>query len=247
MERMRRAISFTILLAAAIAAAPGCGAHPLVAGAASDASSDVSAPSSPDASPADATSAMPDAEANPFLDPSYDPSMFAVCVPGRDQTCNDNLAQSSLAGVCALVVAPVLGSSCTCNDGFSLNPKTQRCRAGATICLAAAADEWPIKKPLEHADCAARERLECANGFVGGGRQSVSRDLDALIQTCHPYAVWIRIEFTGGCPSLLEMGRASASDVQTADCMVAALATKRWGCAEDPSACQLYEYDTLIP
>jgi hypothetical protein len=177
------------------------------------------------------------------------PEAVGYCSSG-DRICNDDPTQSALAGVCTVFGDPPIGWGCVCNPGFSLTPPTPRgqlCRAGTT-CIAAAADAWAIKRPLDHFDCEARTILECQGASEGVGKQTVSADLTALIRSCYePYGVWIRIEFAAGCPSLLELSNDLDLDKQIADCLVAALAAKRWRCAEDPNACELYEYDTLLP
>ncbi|MBT3217505.1 MAG: hypothetical protein HN348_00300 [Proteobacteria bacterium] len=43
------------------------------------------------------------------------------CTYGADQTCNDNLAISSLHGTCNE------DGTCTCADGFDKNPQTGLC------------------------------------------------------------------------------------------------------------------------
>jgi hypothetical protein len=44
-----------------------------------------------------------------------------VCEPGRDQTCNDDPAISSLHGTCKP------DGNCECNEGVEKNPATGRC------------------------------------------------------------------------------------------------------------------------
>ncbi len=44
------------------------------------------------------------------------------CTPSADQTCNDRLEMSSLAGKC------LADGTCECHQGFALTPATGRCR-----------------------------------------------------------------------------------------------------------------------
>ena len=188
---------------------------------------------------------VPDATARDELDAASEASTDGFCAAG-DQLCNTDPSERSAH--CVVVGDPPIGFSCECNPGFARVPLEPRCRAGATPCLAAAAENWPILRPLDHSDCEARTILECQGGLIYQTKQSVSRDLDELIKGCHnPFARYVRIEFAGGCPSLLEIQYDTAPDEQIADCLVGALATKRWRCAEDPNACELYEYDDLLP
>jgi hypothetical protein len=112
------------------------------------------------------------------------------CTPGADQTCNDDPSVSALEGTCHRL------GFCECNEGYSLNWNTNRCRVG-TECVASAADDWQYRMPLDAADCASRAPTACSNGT-----SLLTSDVDSLMSTtCRlPNDLWIRIELADGCP-----------------------------------------------
>lgn len=74
----------------------------------------------------------------PVTDAGSDAPVGVVCTPLLDQTCNDDDTFSGTAGHC------MKGFSCSCNDGFVLNPATGRCRAGSKpdAAVTPAPDAW---------------------------------------------------------------------------------------------------------
>jgi hypothetical protein len=162
------------------------------------------------------------------------------CVPGDpDQVCNDDPAVSALWGTC------LPSGGCLCNDGFSYDAATGKCRPGS-MCVASGADPWAFSTNLGSVGCASRPATACV---------AISNDdvLHAtvgmfLMTACAlPQLIYVRVVFTNGCPTLVEMKPAVSGptlDPALTSCVSKALAQQRWSCA-DPTGCALVEWDTL--
>jgi hypothetical protein len=169
-------------------------------------------------------------------------TVMGVCTPGADQTCNDELSVSALWGHC---VDGGAGGACECHDGFSINPKTGRCRFG-NLCVASGADDWPVTVMVDHADCGSRKVSSCSGmGMPDGLYDQILTVAEA---TCAlPPFIYLRIELTSGCATLLQVrGDGSAPDPKLVQCLAKTLTTWRWSCA-DPSACSLIEWEPVGP
>jgi hypothetical protein len=150
--------------------------------------------------------------------------------------CNDDPTSPITAGICQ--PDPVVGYTCTCIDGYSINPCGSKCRKG-TACEAAAADPWfSTQVPLDASDCAMRPDLPCpmldspevvAAAAVGS----------ALPKTCaYPQYTELRVVLTNGCPVLVNPG--PGIEGATLHCVLLGLAKARWSCL-GASACALIE------
>lgn len=106
---------------------------------------------------------------------------------------------------------------------------------------------WDVIVDLDHADCLARPTTECT---LGGGSEPLPLAGQLLLfakQICQlPSYRWVRVEFSEGCPASLSVRAAGPGtlDPQLVDCLVAALSTQRWRCADEPR-CAVVEWDTL--
>jgi hypothetical protein len=214
----------TWLVLAAVAA--GCGGRPLDVGVASDAAPE--APAAEAATPPDAGT--------------------GVCA--SPDICSDDPAMSAVAGAC---VPDGDYWYCACADGFSINPKTNRCRAG-TACVAAAADEWDFRMPFDASDCAARAPTAC-DANTHPGQDAVATELLALPgpKCAMPPNLTIRIEVVAGCPVILEGRAPNPGDGTIASfyldylhCLADAVGGVRLACAGGPD-CVMAEWDTLAP
>jgi hypothetical protein len=166
--------------------------------------------------------------------------------------CNDDPAMSALAGTCV-----ALGDYwyCQCTAGFSLNPKTQRCRAGSA-CVAAAADAWPFRTGFDTSDCASRPAVAC-DAPASGGQSLILAKLGRLSianPTCSlPSYLTVRVELVDGCATLLEgrgptddQGPVQQYDLDFLECFGAELAATRFACG-NATDCYMAEWDTLAP
>lgn len=136
-----------------------------------------------------------------------------------------------------------MGWYCECHGGFSINPKTARCRAGSA-CMAAAADDWQFRMQLDAGGCGSRPATACPGGAIDLGT------LQALMTgACYlPGYLMIRVELVGGCPTLLEARstvRPALADDETKflSCFAPRLAATRFSCAA--SACAMVVSSTL--
>jgi hypothetical protein len=165
--------------------------------------------------------------------------------------CNDDPSMSALAGTCV-----PFGDYwyCECADGFSINPKTQRCRAG-NVCVAAAADAWPFRMTLDASDCASRSATACDEP----GSDPHAQVLAMLGQLssepgCYlPSNLTVRVELVDGCATLLEARSPSGDNGPIAqfyldflECFRAKLAATRIACGT-AADCYMAEWDTLAP
>ena len=154
--------------------------------------------------------------------------------------CNEDATSPEIAGVCQPIGT---GSYCSCNAGFSFNPRTGRCRAGSA-CVAGAADPWPIKMSIDATDCASRAPTGCATTDTLS-----SIFLGLMTQSCRaPLSLTVRVELVDGCPTLLELGAyppvmASTYDPEFAACFSDILSHVRVGCSTG-SDCYM---ETMIP
>jgi hypothetical protein len=107
---------------------------------------------------------------------------------------------SALAGTCVQDLMATGIYSCNCHDGFSLNPKTGRCRAG-TLCDNAASDPWPFGMRFDTSDCGSRVVTPCVVGNLESTIASAAASAGCPIVDL----ISIRVEVPGACPSLLEV------------------------------------------
>jgi hypothetical protein len=186
------------------------------------------------------TTLAPDGSPEGGADTAVEEDGAGFCTPGADQTCNEDPSLSSLAGTCTS------RGYCICHDGFSISSKTQRCRVGNT-CVAAAADEWSFRMPIDASDCASRAPTICRNKDLD------TSDLDTLMTSSAcilPVNLLIRVELAGGCPTLLQASprglnpTLSDQDTQFLSCFATQLASRRFSCAD--STCVL-EGNILLP
>jgi hypothetical protein len=146
---------------------------------------------------------------------------------------------SALWGTC------LPSGGCLCNDGFSYDAATGKCRPGS-LCVASGADPWVFSIDLPALDCASRPATACA----------AVEDDDPLQFTVGMFLgsacgltelTYVRVVLTDGCPTLVEMKPVSSGatlDPALTACVSKALAQQRWSCAA-PSDCALIEWDTL--
>jgi hypothetical protein len=180
---------------------------------------------------------VPDAGASDAVNQEPDAVGAGFCTPGADQTCNDDPSVSALEGTCAPL------GYCECKDGFSLNRKTQHCRAGKD-CVAAAADDWPFRMQLDAGGCASRQATTCPSGKLDWMALYA-----AMTNTCHlPANLGIRVEVEGGCPTLLQAKspvRTSLvdSEMRFLSCFATQLAKTRFACPV--TDCIMAEQDLL--
>jgi hypothetical protein len=185
---------------------------------------------------ADAASARADASIT-----TADASRTAFgCVAGDpDQVCNDDPAVSALWGTC------LPSGGCLCNDGFSYDAATGKCRFGS-LCLASGADPWVFSTNLGLVGCASRPAATCVASSNYDALQATVGTL--LMSACGlPPLIYVRVVFGDGCPTLVEMKPAVGAaplDPALTSCVSKALAQQRWSCAE-PTGCALVEWDTL--
>ena len=178
---------------------------------------------------ADASVATEDAARTPF-----------GCVAGDpDQVCNENPAVNALWGTC------LQSGGCVCNDGFSYDAATGKCRFGS-LCLASGADPWVFSTNLGLVGCGARPETACVASSNYDALQATVGTL--LMSACGlPPLIYVRVVFADGCPTLVEMKPAVGAaplDSALTSCVTKALAQQRWRCAE-PTGCALVEWDTL--
>jgi hypothetical protein len=162
--------------------------------------------------------------------------------------CSDDPAMSAVAGMC---VPDGDSWYCQCADGFSINPKTNRCRVGST-CVAAAADAWDFKVAFDASSCASRAPTACDAPQHQG---DVEAELLALPgQSCTlPEALTVRIEVVGGCPTVLEGsgphpsgGTLNSYYLDYLHCLAASIQGVRLACG-GATDCVMAEWDTLAP
>jgi hypothetical protein len=162
--------------------------------------------------------------------------------------CDDDPDAAAHEGTCQ----PFAGSwYCDCADGFSINPKTNRCRRG-TMCIAAAADAWPFRNPFDTSDCATRMVTTCPAPPPSPDDTPPEEELlRGLYLDCKvPAYLTVRVETVGACPTLLE-GRGlnptlSDQELSALACLAPKLSQLNVAC-HSSSGCFLYEYDDALP
>ena len=179
-----------------------------------------------------------DAAPDVSIDEGVERDVGPVCT--SPTACNDDAMSSEEAGVCNPLGA---GWFCGCNPGFSVNPRTGRCRAG-TACVAGAADPWGFEMSLDTTDCASRAPTGCATT----DRLS-SLFLGLMTGSCRqPASLTVRVELVDGCPTLLELGAYPpvmpvTYDPEFGACFSDILSHVRIGCSTGPD-CYM---ETMIP
>ncbi|HXU84019.1 MAG TPA: hypothetical protein VN914_21640 [Polyangia bacterium] len=195
-----------------------------------------------DVAPVDA--ALADA---PAIDVAFPPP---ACTPGADQTCNADPAMSGLAGYCNSY------GTCMCLAGFTYDSGTRRCRpqrscptvageapegaSGPPICRDPCPGEWATMVPLDTSDCMVRTSVDCPAGDRGVARMFLGVAQDCRI---HSY-VYLRVDFSMGCPSRLLVRARGGLAQDRIDCLTAALSGQRWQCALD-ATCTMWEMEML--
>jgi hypothetical protein len=156
--------------------------------------------------------------------------------------CNEDPQLSTLAGKCV----PLFDSwYCECNEGFSNNIKTGKCRAGS-MCVAAGADPWATSITFDTSDCATRVP-SCENP-IGGPPLTVNDALfGAAMRECHlPALTFLRIVYENGCAVSLQINGLGNPPIypDLVPCLTKLLQSRRWTCPKD-TGCALLEWDTL--
>jgi len=177
-----------------------------------------------------------------------EPASQRPCTPGADQTCNDNPVMSALAGMCVAREMPAGTSYCTCADGFSINPRTWRCRAG-TECAASATDAWGFSASFDTQDCARRAVTSCSS-LVDRPVEQAFFALTADRACLLPAYTTLRLELRDGCPTLFEahtdLPEGTPLDPSSLGCMAALLAGVRFECSTGTD-CALIHFDPVGP
>jgi hypothetical protein len=113
--------------------------------------------------------------------------------------CTDDPDAGVVAGTCD---ESVIGQ-CDCVAGYSINPRSGRCRAG-TACVAAAADPWEFMTTFDTSDCASRAPTACMMDDPRG-----PPILRLATPACElPLELTVRVELQDGCPTRLEVAPA---------------------------------------
>jgi hypothetical protein len=121
------------------------------------------------------------------------------CMPGHDETCNEDPSISSLCGSCEM------SGQCVCFDGRSINPATGRCRLG-DVCTASAHDPWTVAVGFDVSNCAQRPATECTP-IISGSKDPAAVIGGLAMLKCHfPADQILRVELVSGCPIELEAG-----------------------------------------
>jgi hypothetical protein len=160
--------------------------------------------------------------------------------------CNDDLRMSALAGTCAL--DPSGTYYCQCNDGFSIDMKTWRCRAGSVCDNAAKDDAWPFGLRFDTKDCASRPVTGCPDPGSAFALNQIITSAAAKNGCPIVDLLTVRIELAGGCPTLLEARTDYLPDLPQPflSCLGKVLGSLRVGCAPGPG-CALIENDPAGP
>jgi hypothetical protein len=165
--------------------------------------------------------------------------------------CNDDPTMSALAGAC---VASGDYFYCQCADGFSINPTTQRCRAG-NVCVAAAADAWPFRMTLDTSDCLSRSPTACGEPGSDPHAQVLAMlgHLSSKPGCSLPANLTVRVELVDGCATLLEglstrgdQGSLAQFYLDFLTCFGTELEATRFGCGTTAD-CYMAEWDTIVP
>ncbi len=82
-----------------------------------------------------------------------------ICKFGQDQSCNDDLAISSIHGICNS------DSTCQCLDGFVLNTETGKCKVPDCIVGQDQSCNDDLAISSIHGTCNSDSICECLEGF----------------------------------------------------------------------------------
>jgi hypothetical protein len=106
---------------------------------------------------------------------------------------------------------------------------------------------WDWERIIDAADCSSRAVTDCGPSPLIPARTPVP--LARIAGECGVGSyVYLRVDFASGCATRLLVTRAQGprpQDRAIADCVAAALSTKRWSCGSELK-CSLWEIDTLF-
>ena len=158
------------------------------------------------------------------------------CTPGDDQTCNDDPSINGVGGTCNA------SGTCICGAGFSVNPRTGRCRLG-NACAAAGADSWAETVRVASPGCGMRPASICRS-TAGTADERLSAAVETTIggECVLPANFTVRVELVAGCATLFELDH-DFDDSSQLNCVLKVLSSVRWSCAAETN-CVLYKHNT---
>jgi hypothetical protein len=125
-------------------------------------------------------------------------------------------------------------------------PLTTWDQARPPACLEPCSLRWDWELIIDAADCSSRAVTDCGPGALNDPRAPVP--LGSIAHDCHVGSyLFLRADFSSGCATRLLVARAqgpSPDDRSLADCVAAALSTKRWSCGSELT-CSVWEIDSL--
>ena len=153
--------------------------------------------------------------------------------------CSTDRSPSQSPDVAGDMEPPTAGPDARCPGPGLRSPY----ESGPPACLEPC---WDWERIIDAANCSSRAVTDCGPSPLIPARTRVP--LDRIASECRVGSyVYLRVEFSSGCATRLLVTRAQGpqpEDRAIADCVAAALSTKRWNCGSE-LMCSLWEIDTL--